>query len=165
MDTSDTRIGRFVHWVEKTEDCWHWRGGRNGTGYGTFRFSSARAIPAHRASYLLFKGDIPAGMQVLHTCDDRLCVNPEHLKLGTHAENMAEAAVRGRIVSGSDHYFSKHPKCGEERPGAKLTDALVVELRQRYAAGEMPSALAHEQNIHVNTMIAMLKRRTWRHIP
>lgn len=79
-----------------------WDGHTYPNGYGCLKVFG-KTVSAHRFSYELHKGPIPDGMEILHSCDVRRCVNPDHLRVGTHAANMAEAADRGRMRSGSDH--------------------------------------------------------------
>lgn len=81
--------------IDSATDCWIWQGGRNNVGYGMMR-GEEKMQTAHRISYEEHKGDIPKGMCVLHNCDNPLCVNPDHLRLGTHKENTQDMIRRGR---------------------------------------------------------------------
>lgn len=74
--------------------CWEWTGHKYSNGYGVLKVFG-RDVSAHRYSYELHKGPIPAGMFVLHSCDNKSCINPDHLRVGTHQENMDEAHARG----------------------------------------------------------------------
>lgn len=86
---------RFFQKVSKSEGCWLWKGTRNMKGYGTIK-KDRKTYRAHRVSWELHNGPIPEGKQVLHKCDMRSCVNPDHLYLGTNIENVRDKMVRGR---------------------------------------------------------------------
>jgi len=76
-------------------DCWHWCGVRNTGGYGRMTYEG-RSQVAHRLAWIAWKGPIPEGMSVLHSCDNRACVNPDHLWLGTYSDNMKDCWAKGR---------------------------------------------------------------------
>jgi hypothetical protein len=99
-------IAFWTH-VEKTETCWLWTGSRNEHGYGTLTVRTGKrnkVFKAHRFSWALARGPIPDGAWVLHDCDVKACVRPDHLHLGDRPTNVAEAVERGRIQSGGWHW-------------------------------------------------------------
>lgn len=88
---------RFELKFLKTNGCWIWNAATRTTGYGAFRFNG-KTMTASRVSYLLYKGEIQDGMHVLHSCDNRLCVNPDHLFLGTNKDNVEDRKIKNRRV-------------------------------------------------------------------
>lgn len=87
---------RFLSKIEKTSTCWIWKGARFANGYGVFSFSHSRNMKAHRFSYEIYKGPIPSGKLVCHSCDVKLCVNPDHLWIGTQKENIRDCMNKNR---------------------------------------------------------------------
>lgn len=129
--------------------CWIWTGAFDSDGYGTFTYRG-RTYKAHRFSLEQFLGaPIPAGLIVLHRCDNPPCVNPLHLNLGTNEDNVADRDRKGRVQHGNHH--SK----------AKVTSADVIEIRQ---SNEPCRALATKFGINIMTVYAIRSRKTWRRI-
>lgn len=97
--------------------CWEWTGHSYPNGYGVLKVFGSD-VSAHRYSYELHKGPIPVGMCILHSCDNKKCINPDHLRVGTHQENMREAAIRGRAPSGVRHHMfgRKNPRPKQANP-------------------------------------------------
>lgn len=115
--------------------CWPWVGAGKGNGYG-----HTSAGPAHRVSYELFVGPVPDGMDVCHACDNRACVNPDHLFVGTRAENMADMKAKGRGAGG----YRKN-----------LKEQHIQEIRRRLAAGAKPRVVAKTMNVNYHTVTAI----------
>ncbi len=141
--------------------CWEWRGATKGNGYGNFRFGR-RTVPAHRAAYQILVGEVPDGMDVCHTCDNRICVNPDHLFLGTRRANMEDARHKGRISRGEKHAHAI--RTGVSIPGAKLSADQVREIWQRLKGGHNPSQIAGNYSITPGAINAIRRGATWRHI-
>jgi len=122
--------------------CWEWRGASKGNGYGNIKVGRQNQ-GAHRYAYMLFvNGVIPVGLDVCHTCDNRCCVNPDHLFLGTRKENVADMVSKGRGAGGC----RKH-----------LKEDQIQEIRQRLAAGLQPRRIANQMNVNYHT-ITSIKR-------
>jgi hypothetical protein len=103
MNKSEERFWAKVN-KKETNECWEWTGATNSRGYGSLVASTTKWL-AHRYSYTISKGEIPTGLLVMHSCDNRKCVNPEHLSPGTHSDNMLDCANKGR------HYEQQKTHC------------------------------------------------------
>lgn len=150
----------FEDWyIPVTESgCWLWLGPvqGDGPGKGHGRFipnRDQRKVLAHRWSYALRNGEIPKGMLVLHRCDVPSCVNPNHLFLGTHADNNRDRSTKHRSAVG-------------ERGGkAKLSTEAVIEIRSTPRRYRVVQELAKKFNVSPHTILDLRhKRRNWQHI-
>lgn len=149
-----TLVQAFWDRVRKTEGCWLWEGLVKKTGYGFLAKRTTSPIQAaHRLSWKLHFGEIQDGLCVCHKCDNKLCVNPEHLFLGTAAENIYDCVKKGR-----------HAR-GERRWSAKLTVAQVLEIRSRHQSGSSTRRqLANEYGIGVTAIGKIVLRERWREV-
>lgn len=171
----ETIAARFEKKVEKTDGCWLWRGSIINGGYGMMLADGKNEL-AHRISYRLHKGEIPEGMLVLHKCDVRHCVKPDHLFAGTQVDNMKDMVDKGRhysavrphaVARGARHGTHTKPESvhrGDKHPGALLTAASVLRIRDQVAQGVMHKDLAAEYGVKTRTITAVVSRQTWKHI-
>lgn len=148
---------RFWSKSKKSDGCWEWTASADRDGYGRILIpGGGPMIPAHRAAWMIAHGAIPAGLCVLHRCDTPACVRPSHLFLGTTADNNHDCMAKGR------NGYKRQP--GEENGRASLTEAQVVEIRARLAAGERQIDLAHEYGVCRPAISKIRNRLTWRHL-
>jgi hypothetical protein len=154
MPPSPTTIeSKFWPKVHKSDGCWEWKASRFPNGYGQMRVSNEQY--AHRISWILAFGQIPGGMNVLHRCDNRACVRPDHLFVGTQAENVADMRSKGR---------SNDPE-GERNHSAKLTESQVRDIREHYSRGESLASLGRRFGVMFQSIQAIVRQhRTWRHV-
>lgn len=134
--------------VERSDGCWLWQGAVGRRGYGQLQFQG-RQVTAHRLAYELEFGPITAGLYVCHSCDVPLCVRPDHLWLGTYADNMRDAFAKGRVRRGDQH------------GNALLRPAAVLLIRTLYERGVQGVVIARRFGIHPNTVYNIAKRRIW----
>lgn len=144
---------RFWVRVSKSEGCWNWTGRPDQDGYGRLKVGG-KDYGAHVYSYTLHYGAVPAGLCVLHKCDNRRCVRPDHLFLGTQEDNAADRVSKGRSAFGDRNASRKYPERrprgerhhwqtkpetrirGEANGRAKLTDSRVALIRSIWSAGQ-----------------------------
>jgi hypothetical protein len=136
---------------EPNTGCWLWTAGLMPDGYGTVFPTGHRGKQwrAHRLAYVLFRGDIPKGMQVLHRCDTRACVNPDHLFLGTPRDNIHDMLAKGRDTI-----------VGERNSRAKLSEAQVKAIRLR-GMKEPVDSLAREFGITKSHLRRIVQGLAW----
>lgn len=147
---------RFWAKVQKTDGCWIWTGAVDSSGYGWIGVVGRKTRAAHRLSYEWHNGEILPGKCVCHRCDNPGCVNPDHLWLGTHADNIRDRDRKGRCNGGS--------KPGEDAAHALLKDDDVITIRKLCAAGHQQKDVAERFGVHKATVNDVVLRKTWGHI-
>lgn len=141
---------RFLKHIYKTDTCWIWTGSiTKKMGYGQFNIDG-NTYRSHRVSYELYKGQIPKGLLVRHICNNPPCVNPQHLEVGTHQDNVNDKMKSGRHQTGINHYKSK------------LTEEQVKEIRNR--ADEPKTKLSKEFNTSMSNIYNIIKNKNWKHL-
>jgi len=145
---------RFFDKIDKTETCWLWTAGSRGKpGYGSFKLNG-KVIDAHRVSYIIHKGDIPIGMYVCHTCDNRICCNPAHLFLGTTKDNVQDMIKKGR----------KKTVKGSSCSWAKLTEDQIVKMLKLFEQGYTNAQVGKMFGIHRGSAGEIKRGEIWGHI-
>ena len=193
---------RFWSKVDKSNSphgCWLWGAATYKNGYGQFGISRPgwrKSLYAHRVAWELVNGPIPEGMEVCHNCpggDNPRCVNPSHLWLGTHEQNVADAAAKGTLTQGQlrgiaahperraafatrmKAYLAAHPeriRRGEQLHHAKLTADMVRAIRAKWDAqperqrrrSGLASELAQEFGLSMAQLSVIVHRKTWKHV-
>lgn len=144
---------RFWAKVVKTDSCWNWRGSTQ-NGYGQINIDG-KPKRSSRVSYELAFGLIPNGMHVCHKCDNRLCVRPDHLFLGTHKENMYDAISKGRLKNPPINH-------GEQNPTAKLNWKYVREIRSNTT--DTLAVLSKRYGVCMATIGNVKNNKVWREL-
>lgn len=148
---------RFWHRVHFSDGCWEFAGTRMRNGYGVISRGGRRGghVYAHRLSWMIFFGD-PGIYHVCHHCDNRLCVRPDHLFLGTTADNLADMRRKGREGHGAVR--------GSQSPVAKLHEADIQVIRDAVANGETKVDVGRRYGITDSAIRAIVQLKTWKHV-
>jgi hypothetical protein len=147
---SHQAIARFAEkFTREPSGCWSWDGASD-SRYGQF-FLNGKVHKAHRASWMLYNGNIPGGIRVLHRCDNPMCVNPSHLFLGTLSDNTLDCVSKGRWnrPNGIKHYC------------ARLTETKVRFIRKSPRSCE---DLSRKFSVSAQTIHEARTRKTWKHV-
>jgi hypothetical protein len=150
---------RFWSKVDKntTSGCWEWTANKNNKGYGRFSVSSYIGKQlAHRLSYEAVNGKIPRGGIILHSCDNPACVNPDHLRVGTYKDNVADMDDRNRRVTNTPF--------GTDNCNAILTDSVVIQMRRDYIDGASKEDIAASSGMAISSIADVLSGKSWKHL-
>lgn len=139
--------------VHKGDDCWEWLGAVNPAGYGHLKLDG-ELVRAHRVSWEFYNGPIQDNLWVLHRCDNRRCVNPGHLWLGTALDNSRDCIAKGR----------DRKALGSSNAKAKLTESEVISIRERAAAGIANVRLAEEYGVSRVLVSKIVRRVIWKQV-
>lgn len=156
MELNQAEIDRFWKKVDKKckEQCWEWTGGKFQMGYGMvcLRRGCRKTFLAHRIAWIIHnKKQIPEKMMVCHTCDNRICVNPFHLYVGTGKDNNTDTIKRNR----------GNRKIGGQCSWAKLTENSVLAI---LASTERQYILAKRYGVHQSQISEIKSGKQWRHL-
>lgn len=155
MNFEQKDINRFNKSYNKiSSGCWEWNLYINPDGYGMIKVRNCnpKSMRAHRLSYLMFKGDIPKGMVVMHLCDNRKCVNPNHLNIGTPKDNNIDMHNKKRWC---DRNGENHPMC-------KLNNDQVKHILNLYKLGKRQIDIANLFNVtqsNINKIVNGVSRK------
>ncbi len=150
---------RFVKFTRYKDGCWIWTGAKRTSGYGVFKLDG-KAESAHRVSYKLFKGNIPEGIFVCHTCDNPMCVNPDHLFLGTASDNMMDAQNKGRLVIPEGKRFKK----GYMPSFATITKEQAIQVKMMLKKGMRNIDISEATGIKYQTIVDIKRGKSFRNI-
>jgi hypothetical protein len=145
----------FWQKVDRSGQCWIWTGYRLPGGYGRLTWRGTHAY-AHRISWVITRGPIPGDLSVLHRCDNPPCVRPDHLFLGTQADNMADRDQKGR--------HRTNPRRGESCWRSRMTEESVCTARAMRSSGHTLRSIGTYLGVHHNTIEAVVNGRSWKHV-
>lgn len=151
---------RFYNYVCLPDEngCMNWKASRRDFGYGAFSLYKGKSIKAHRFSWMIFNGDIPKGMHVLHHCDNPTCIAPNHLYLGTDKENARDRIKRNR--------HSPPPiRCGEKNNKSVLTANQIIEIIKLINDGDLNnSQIANLYHVTSRNIDFIQDEKTWKNL-
>jgi len=143
----------FSSYIHETPNCWEWLGTKR-NGYGRFNYKGKK-WSAHRLAYRIYKGEFDESLDICHTCDNPGCVNPRHLFIGTHIDNMRDMRNKGRSPNNK----------GENNPNVKLSVNDVKDIRGYFINGGMNiSELSRKFNVTDTNIRDILNFKTWNHV-
>lgn len=160
MEVTKQTLDRFWDKVDKSGSCWFFRNGAVRQDYGVFRLDG-KNIKSHIASWIIHYGPVPDGLCVCHKCDNRSCVKPDHLFIGTQSDNIKDAVAKGRITV--PHVGNT--KRGTSRNNTKLNDVSVRKIRERFKTHTGSyEELGQNFGVSAGTIWNIIHRKTWKHV-
>lgn len=149
----EERLKRHTNNFGVSGVCWEWVGHKNKQGYGSLTVYNETYRATH-ISYINFKGPIPEGMIICHSCDNPSCVNPEHLWAGTYKDNSQDRDVKKR----------NQDTRGEKNPLSRLKEEDILEIRRMSKNGWLGTEIAHFYQMHPNHIRDIILKKSWKHI-
>lgn len=145
----------FSHCIKQPNGCWEWNLNIREDGYGGVVARDGKKSLAHREAWKITHGEIPSKMEICHRCDNRKCINPDHLFMGTHTDNMRDMRQKERH---KPHIGSKHGM-------AILDESKVQAIRQEYRTGNFTlQQLADINGVTIHAIWRVVHRKNWKHI-
>jgi len=163
ISKSDLTIADKVRFMDKVSvpfkknECWEWNAFKNKKGYGQIMYRDLGNVAAHRFSYLLFVGDFEQKKIICHKCDNPSCVNPNHLFVGTHGDNMRDKIKKGRAKNPPLNLGVKHHL-------SKVNPDIVKEIRYLFSQGATQTSLATKFSLHISSMHNICRNKTWKNV-
>lgn len=142
----------YEKYVIKQDGCWDWKGITEHTGYA--KLGIRPPIKAHRASWIIHKGEIPKGLVVCHSCDNRKCTNPNHLWIGTHKENIQDRIKKGRCNT---------PK-GTQLKVSKINEIEAKEIKILLKKGLTCAEISRQYEVNGKLISRIKNGETWKHV-
>lgn len=168
VNLSEKDIARFWSYVEKTPDgCWRWKNKPNIGGYGMFGQQRKVLHGAHRVSFFIANGPFDSEKFVCHTCDNPICVRPDHLWLGTAQDNNRDRSIKNRTRKGDAHHwhYNKEQFFGTRNAASKLTDEVVIQIRKDRKELKMTYyKLAEKYGVSFGNIWKITSGRNWKHL-
>jgi hypothetical protein len=146
---TEKQINLFWSHVDKSGECWNWIAKHTQDGYGSLKLNR-KMYSAHRVAYEISTGDNPSGFVVMHSCDNKSCCNPAHLKKGTHRDNMQDMIAKGRQAKKLPNY------------SRKLTAESAAQLRKDFELCGNKHEVARKYNVSVCYVRQVIRRECWK---
>lgn len=166
---TEKNMERFWRRVKKggDDECWNWVGSCHDNGYGVVILRNT-IYSAHRVSFVLHGGSFTDEKPyALHSCDNKRCVNPRHIRAGSPMDNTSDAMSRNRLAAGDRHPSKLHPDAlqrGEKHHHAKVTEGDVITIRILALSGVSQRKIAARFKIHQTAVSLIVTRKVWRHV-